>query len=290
MSVSIDPTFVVDPGLSFRLENQPERLRRRIAAFLGFFADREDPDFDPIRITADPPPRGASAVGPPLVDAPPIEIRRAGEVIFFEAPGVSGWCQASRGRGGLTIEDPPGSLLDHFLQRAFGAMLFELACARGWLGFHAAAVAAGGHGILLPGKSGAGKSTICRHARRFGLDVLSDDLVWLRPAAKAFRLYAFPHGPADPPPAADDMRLEAIVCPEIVERPDSRLRLLGLPGALDVLAEQSGFLTSGPAAGERFLVLVRLAGSVPGYRLEAGNVRVGVPALLERLVEDEKAR
>ena len=54
--------------------------------------------------------------------------------------------------------------------------------------------------------------------------------------------------------------------------------------ALAEVLAQSGLLTAGLAMGESFRWLVRIAGSVPCYQLEAGSNQAEVPALLAELL------
>jgi hypothetical protein len=56
---------------------------------------------------------------------------------------------------------------------------------------HAAAIARDGRAILLAGPSGSGKSTLAFAAHAAGLDVLSDDRVWVQ-LEPAFRVWGWP--------------------------------------------------------------------------------------------------
>jgi hypothetical protein len=56
---------------------------------------------------------------------------------------------------------------------------------------HAAAIRRGDRTVLLAGPSGTGKSTLAYMAYAAGLDVLSDDLVWVQLAPR-FRLWGWP--------------------------------------------------------------------------------------------------
>jgi hypothetical protein len=56
---------------------------------------------------------------------------------------------------------------------------------------HAAAVARDGHAVLLAGPSGSGKSTLAFVAHTAGLDVLSDDRVWVQ-LTPTFRVWGWP--------------------------------------------------------------------------------------------------
>lgn len=283
-----DLLLEIGPDLAFRLEGAPAGFRRQVAAFLAHFVGREPgPKQPPLRITADPPPGGTEPTGEPILVEPPVVVRLAGELTFFDVPGIRGWCDPLRSRAGIVFRNPSDAALEQFACMAFAAMLFELAQGRGWLGLHAAAVSVDGRGILLPAASGAGKSTIFHHAHTSGLGVLSDDLVWLQETPGPFRIRAFPRnlsGIPDPDPTDDDVALRAIVCPTIAARRDSRLIPLAVPEVLEVLLAQTGFLTGGPLAGERFKAWVRVARAGPAYRLEAGSDRDQVPPILAGLL------
>ena len=56
---------------------------------------------------------------------------------------------------------------------------------------HAGAMAKNGTGVLIPGKSGSGKSTSCLNLLRTGYDYLGDDYVWVEigEQTKVFSLY-----------------------------------------------------------------------------------------------------
>ena len=274
----------IGPGLGFRFD-LPDGLRQRVGRFLENFRKRQSQLVaEPVCVTSEPPALATDG-GTLLLEEPPLVVRRAGELIVFELPRIQAWCDGAHGRAGIVIQQPSDVELDLFVGLALAPMLIELAPSRGWLGVHAAGIAIGGVGILLPGPSGAGKSTIFRGAHRAGHGVLSDDLVWLHPSASGTTMVAFPRGtgvePA-PGPTADDVALRAIVCP-VIAGGENRLRPLVFSDALDVLVDQGGFLTTGAPAGDRFRALVRLARSVPAYRLEAGRRRQDVPALLADL-------
>ncbi len=285
----------VASDLTFLLEGFPLFFRQRIERFFYYFVGRAlTPSKPPLRIVHAPVP--ASPAGPSLVTGP-VEVRRGNGASFYEVAGLHGWCDADGSRAAIELDDPSESMccppsvpprgrLEAFTSLALVAIIFELAAGRGWLGLHAAAVSVAGRGILLPGASGAGKTTIFGNAHRAGLGVLSDDLVWLRETSGGFRLHAFPRGlvAKDPPPepTADDVAVCAIACPKITAQRQSRLVELPLTAVLEVLFAESGVLSL-PAAGERFRALVRLARSVPGYQLETGSDRGDVAPLLATL-------
>ena len=290
----------VGTGLTFRFERLPEPLRLRVEKYLAYFLHQPfSPGSSPIRVSAEPPGKDPSqfttsargaAVPTTLLEEPPLVVRQVGNITQFEMPGILAWCSAAEARGGICLERASETDLDLFVGLALAPMLIELAISRNWLAIHAAAVTIDGIGILLPGPSGAGKSTIFSQVHRAGHPVLSDDLVWIAPLADDPRLVAFPRGsPTEsvPWPTTSDVALRAIICPEIAaDGASSCLTPLALPELLEVLLGQGGFLSPGAAAGDRFRALVRLAQSVPGYRLEAGRKRQEVPTLLARLAAD----
>ena len=272
----------IGEGLTFYFDRPEAHLRRCLEGYLAYFL--KDPVAScasPIHVGVKPP----EETGETLLEEPPLVVRRSERLTLFELPGIRAWCDVDAGRGGIALEGPGQSELDLFAGLVLAPMLFELAVSRGWHGIHAAGVAVGKTGVLLPGPSGAGKSTIFNHAAYAGHDVLSDDLVWLAPVAGAVRMYAFPRGApaASPWPTTDGVDVGAVVCPEIAGSGASRLVPMALPELMDVLVAQSGFLSSGAAAGERFRALVRLARSVPAYRLMAGPKREEAPELLSSL-------
>lgn len=285
--------FTIVPGLTVRFEALAEGLDTAISNYLGGFDGSGPPGGGHVlRVAADPPPVAAE---PPrtLVRNHGLSVRTGGDVTIFEMEGIVGWCRSGAGRGGIFVQTPSASVVREFVGLALAPLLIELAEPRGCLGLHAAAVAVDGLGILLPGHSGAGKSTIFRNCFRAGLGVLSDDLVWLRENADGgFRVFPFPRGftvrdgeEDVPKPSVRGAPVETIVCPGIADREASRLVPLSSSQALDVLLAQSGFLGARPGA-DRFRALVRLAGSVPCRRLEAGRRLEEAPRLLQRLAAE----
>jgi hypothetical protein len=76
-----------------------------------------------------------------------------------------------------TVADMP-LLQSRYLEAALG---YLLEC-RGFVGVHAAAVARGGRGLLLRGRSGQGKTTLAYAAARRGLQAVAEDVVWVETA------------------------------------------------------------------------------------------------------------
>jgi hypothetical protein len=66
-------------------------------------------------------------------------------------------------------------LRSRYLEAALG---YLLEC-RGFVGLHGAAVARGGRGLLLRGRSGQGKTTLAYAAARRGMRAVAEDVVWV---------------------------------------------------------------------------------------------------------------
>jgi hypothetical protein len=74
----------------------------------------------------------------------------------------------------------------------FTLALVELLKRRGFYSIHAAGLARGGKSLLLAGTSGAGKSTLTVALLERGLDLLGDDMAFLRCEPEGVRVLAFP--------------------------------------------------------------------------------------------------
>jgi hypothetical protein len=87
-------------------------------------------------------------------------------------------------------------LNDDWFLGAFENLFRVVAChrlfAQGALVMHSAAFTDGARGFLFCGRSGAGKTTLCRLADELDLDILSDELNAVTPANGSFELQAMP--------------------------------------------------------------------------------------------------
>jgi hypothetical protein len=280
-------TYQVGGELEFRFEGFPAALAARIDEFLSYFRAASSPTgSSDLHLSYGPYPesRGQEAL---LLDHREVEVRASGELLVFETAKAIGWCRPERGDGGFELLEDTADACSRVTHLLLAPVMFELARPRGWWGVHAAAISIRGQGLLLPGPTGSGKSTIFTSALAGGLQVLADDLVWVRPEAGGARLFAFPRGAPDlevHEPTADDVPLRAIVCPRLVSSDESAVSPLPTAEVLEVLLAQSNSLVPGPSAAQRFRLLVRIAASVPGFRLELGHAWNRVPRLLEQLV------
>jgi|ERR1700733_1703637 len=172
---------------------------------------------------------------------------------------------------------------------------------------HAGGLARNGRGILLPGSSGAGKSTTTVALVRAGFDFLADDTVFLTPTPgreSGILVHGFPdqidvtgqtaamfpelaHFVAQPLPTGRDkhgFRVEdafgvlplarcrptALVFPRITRGRRSFTEPLSAAAALRELVPNV-LLTDPRASQEHLDMLGRLVGSVPSYVLAAGS-------------------
>ncbi len=106
-----------------------------------------------------------------------------GRLFRIEGAEELGWLDPTSRRGEVT-SNPSTVVLDPLLR---AAVAIDVAEAGGCL-FHAAAVVAGGAGYLLPGRSGAGKSTFASLAR----DRLADEVSVVLPANGGYRVHGAP--------------------------------------------------------------------------------------------------
>jgi len=184
--------------------------------------------------------------------------------------------------------------------------------------FHAAMVSSGGLGVLLPGESGAGKSTACIACLEAGLDFLGDDAIAVEcpdggPLGHAVHgvcklsvegLTAFPalalHGERYEDPLGEEQAfrigdpgfrpprpsagIAAIAFPRTVAAKQSSLTPLAPAKCVAELLRYSLSLTRG-RLDQTFELATRLAAQAPAFTLELGRDPAGIVALLEGLLD-----
>jgi hypothetical protein len=190
---------------------------------------------------------------------------------------------------------------------------------RGVQAVHAAAVARNGHGVLIPGKSGSGKSTVALACLDAGYHFLGDDWVGVDAAPDgaftAHALYAsalldpahamrFPHlqryaipfsgsgrpksllllGPLFPARLGRSATLRALALPRIVERATVGCRPASKADALRILAPSS-ILTLRPRSGREGLDrIARLVDRLPAYWLEIDGDLDEIPRRMDEIL------
>ena len=115
-------------------------------------------------------------------------------------------------RVGARLEGPWPGAVDSLLK--ITAQLFALDLRRG-LPLHAAAVVRGGGGVVLAGRSGAGKTTAARLSLQAGARVLNEELCMAALEGGEPRIYRLPFKErsrlGDGPPSAPLLRIYALV-------------------------------------------------------------------------------
>jgi hypothetical protein len=177
-------------------------------------------------------------------------------VTFHVAPGgASGTLQLAQGSLILNSQDTPGNIAAHLVCEV--ARQIAERSDEGLL-FHAAAVSFGTSGVLLPGASGAGKTTVSAHLVSQGFQYLTDELSLVPAGEMAVEGFGRP------------LSLKPGAWPTL----ERQLRT-GLPSP-HALETADGFLvrpahlTDEPPAGRAFLRLIvfprRQADAAPGFR------------------------
>jgi hypothetical protein len=111
--------------------------------------------------------------------------------VVASSPGSFGMSDPFRRETVAFVSEAMVADREHFRETFLEALTFALLSAFDRHPLHAAAVASGGHAVLLAGPSGSGKSSLAMVARTAGLDVLGDDHVWIQTTPK-FRVWGAP--------------------------------------------------------------------------------------------------
>jgi hypothetical protein len=221
-------------------------------------------------------------------------------------------CKPAEGRCVISLLDPEPDQLWLGTHPLFTIPLIEMLKRRGKFNVHAAAFAVDGCCVLLPGTTGAGKSTLTVCLLRGGLDFLGDDMAFVE-QSDGLRVLAFPesidvtdttasffqelHALADRPKRpgwpkheircndyfssrlAWSAQPKAIVFPEIGNVHESKLTSIGGDEAFMELAPNV-LLTETSSTRAQFEVLAHLVKSTPSYRLCTGRDFDRIPQLL----------
>jgi hypothetical protein len=124
--------------------------------------------------------------------APPLEAQPRREpqiVLSLHAPASTDELILYRDSGLIYQGNSPASCAELLLGEACHWLAFY---SSGGMVFHAAAVAHNGRGVLLPGNSGAGKTSLAAWLAVHGFDYLTDELVWVPQDSQELRSFTRP--------------------------------------------------------------------------------------------------
>ena len=140
------------------------------------------------------PPEGPRrAIGPPADAAFRLEYAPAADQVFAsDEDRVLLLCDPATGRTTISIAHPEDDHLWIATHPMFVIALFEMLKRRGLFNLHAAGLSVDGSAVLLAGHSGSGKSTLAVALSRAGLELMSDDYVFLTQRPHGLRLLGFP--------------------------------------------------------------------------------------------------
>jgi hypothetical protein len=135
-------------------------------------------------------PRG---VGRPVYDTPhgTLYYFPRDDALYGTLGGVTMRCEAGRGATAIAGASLTGFELYVATHPLATIALMEVMERRGLFSLHAGCLACDGRGVLLAGPSGAGKSTLTLALASGGLDLLSDDVVFLAPRNEGVQALGF---------------------------------------------------------------------------------------------------
>lgn len=225
-------------------------------------------------------------------------------------------CRPAEGRCILSLLQPELDQLWLATHPLFTIPLIEMLKRRSKFNVHAAAFARNGRALLLPGTTGAGKSTLTVCLLRAGLDFLGDDMAFLEDSIP-LRVLAFPENiditettatffaelkeltqkPLRPGWPKHEIQStdffasriawctepSAVVFPQIGNVAESSLTPISSDEAFQALAPNV-LLTEMQSSKAHFAALARLANDVPCYRLRTGRDFDHIPHLLGELL------
>jgi hypothetical protein len=167
-----------------RVESDDEAvLAAARAGYAAWSGERPEAGIAPLRLRLE-------RVEGPGGEAPP-EIRVEGPVLRLEGPGVEGEADARRRVARCTVSAARIAEPERLLAEVLDPLLLFLLTRAGRVPVHAAGVMIGETAAVLAGPSGAGKSTLTLCALRQGLEVLSDDTLFVNPGPP-LRLWGLP--------------------------------------------------------------------------------------------------
>jgi hypothetical protein len=196
--------------VSLSIMGRPVVIRASDAALLaaaagacGGWGQAEDADGPPITLELE----AAEAAGEGLLD-----IAVEGPRLRLSGAGVVGGADARTLTAACKVPCGAAALPEPLLREVVDTLLLFLLTRSGRVPLHAAGVAIGDTAVLLAGPSGSGKSTLSLAAMARGLQILSDDTVYIQLQPR-LRIWGFPRPvhvfPADAPGFTGETRLRA---------------------------------------------------------------------------------
>jgi hypothetical protein len=231
-------------GVPVRFESDaPEVLRAAVDCF-GDARPGDEPFTGPVprvRITVDRDEPEAEEVAHRLPNV---------DLLVIRSRGSHGYADGRTRRAAASVSRALLADGERFRRLVLEAMALFLVTRAGRPPLHAAAVVRGDAALLLAGRSGVGKSTLAYAARRAGLEVLSEDAVYLR--REPFRVWGIPRTAHLTPDTARFF-------PELAERAPIRLANGKTKIAVDLRGD-------GPAcrSASRAAVCLLARGGAPG--------------------------
>lgn len=183
-------TVTAPPGFAAAIERHLSHCRSHPGPVVHFeFHFRE------IRGQTAEPLRRPAAPGRPVLQLPRAEAfyYPDADQLWIDAEGrAQALCDLPACRFDGTYRSTPDEPFDRMGLRFLSHSLFELLKRRGHFPLHSAGLCTNDHGILIPGTSGTGKTTLALTLLRSGFDFLGDDAVLLNQTAGTVTALAFP--------------------------------------------------------------------------------------------------
>ncbi|MBI5869896.1 MAG: hypothetical protein HZB44_02900 [Actinobacteria bacterium] len=186
-------------GVVTRVYSDDHMLALAIQDFLRSFRGQPDAEADIVfyLLTREPgfefDPGGHGGSPELLYDWNVLRYSREGQLRYQEVPGAGSIvCDPEAGLAVAFVESDMAACSWSMAHVMFFPMWAQLLKHRGIFPIHAAGLRRNGKGILFPGKSGCGKSTMTLHLMRHGYKLLGDDTVFVRRTEKGAEMLFFP--------------------------------------------------------------------------------------------------
>jgi hypothetical protein len=242
------------------------------------------------------------------------------EELFWADFGPNGMLvlDPQNGVGAGWFPDPSSIHPDILSNFIFLIGLSELVRSRGLYLIHAAALARDGKGLLIPGFTGSGKTTLSIALLREGFRFLGDDRTFIKKEADGLKLLAFPDeldvtektlfsfpemkdlpkdtfkmGPRKKkfwvervyPGSIIDISVPRILLfPNIVQKENSQLEPLSKAEAVERLLPHSLLVFDGEIAEKHFHLLCHLVEEMDCYHLDFGQDILHVHKLIDKII------